>query len=55
MHWILTHFNHRNTNKAIDCFSAIFLFVLASFGRNGCKCCLNILNRCLTLIISQMH
>ncbi|KAL9308551.1 hypothetical protein AtEden1_Chr1g0041451 [Arabidopsis thaliana] len=20
LHWILTHFDHRNTNKAIDCF-----------------------------------
>jgi len=25
MHWIVSHFDHRNTNKSIDCFEANFV------------------------------
>ncbi|ANM60441.1 hypothetical protein AT1G40090 [Arabidopsis thaliana] len=25
MHWIVTHFDYRNTNKSIDCFEASFV------------------------------
>ncbi|KAL9308547.1 hypothetical protein AtEden1_Chr1g0041371 [Arabidopsis thaliana] len=25
MHWIVTHFDHRHTNKVVYCFKAIFV------------------------------
>ncbi|KAL9858926.1 hypothetical protein AtNW77_Chr1g0042081 [Arabidopsis thaliana] len=67
MHWIVTNFDHRNTNKAMTAskqffvgFSLFwdkmgqFLLVLASLVENGYKCCLNTLDPSLTHIISQM-
>ncbi|KAL9858927.1 hypothetical protein AtNW77_Chr1g0042091 [Arabidopsis thaliana] len=32
MLWIVTNIDHRNTNKAIYCFKAMFCWFLASFG-----------------------
>ena len=55
MHWIVTHFDHRNTNKAINRFQAIFCLFLPLLRENGYKYCLNTLNPSRTLIISQMH
>ncbi|KAL9858913.1 hypothetical protein AtNW77_Chr1g0041931 [Arabidopsis thaliana] len=54
MHWILTYVNHRNTNKAIDCFYSMFCWVYPLLGENWYKCCLNTPTPSLTLMISQM-
>ncbi|ANM59339.1 hypothetical protein AT1G39070 [Arabidopsis thaliana] len=70
MHWIVTHFDHRNTNKTGEngykcCLNtpnpSLTLIITSSerkwplLGQNGYKCCLNTPNPSLTLMISQMH
>jgi len=54
MHWIVTHSDHKNTNKVIPLLSN-FLLVFASLGEIEYQSCLNTPNPSLTLIISQMH
>ncbi|KAL9308549.1 hypothetical protein AtEden1_Chr1g0041401 [Arabidopsis thaliana] len=54
MHWIITHFDNRNTKKVIYCFYAIFSWFSPLLEENGYKCCLNTLNPSLTHIICQM-
>ncbi|KAL9858905.1 hypothetical protein AtNW77_Chr1g0041911 [Arabidopsis thaliana] len=65
MHWIMTYFDHRNTNKLFT--TSKHFFIGFSFfwekmginvpllGQNGYKCCLNTSDQSLTLIISQIH
>ena len=49
---IVTHFDHRNTSKAVYCFQAIFCWFYPLLGQNGYKYCINTLYPSLTLIIS---
>ncbi|KAL9308545.1 hypothetical protein AtEden1_Chr1g0041351 [Arabidopsis thaliana] len=67
MHWIVTHFNHKNIIIAVYGSKEFFVgfslfwekigFLLFNplLGQNGYKCCLNTPNPSSNFIISQMH
>ncbi|KAL9308548.1 hypothetical protein AtEden1_Chr1g0041391 [Arabidopsis thaliana] len=61
MHWIMTHFDHRYTKKAIAASKQYFVGFSVFWekgrllGQNGYKVCLNTPNPFLTLLINEMH